>query len=212
MGSLADDVMLGKDVLLMGGLLGVARVSSFPCSLWEIVPVASLKVLVDSIVLIFSTRLGVCLARIKHWEMQKLSLPLMSKAADCSTSTILLRASLRQGLRKPDSRASGGLWVGPAVTAGQAAERSLMARVLENRHCTLTVPSEEFTGTHRPLVCSARGCSTKNNRVWSFPPQTEPYSLPVGWRLPLVQMSSGCSVALGYLYPGGREHPPITTY
>lgn len=128
MGALADDVMLGKDVLLVGGPLGVGRVSSFPCSLWEIFRVASLKVLVDSIVLIFPTRLGVCLARMKHWQMQKLSLPLMSKAADSSTSTTLLRASLRRGLRKPTCRASGGLWVGPAGTAGQAAERSLMAK------------------------------------------------------------------------------------
>lgn len=97
MGSLADDVMLGEDVLLAGGLLGVVRVSSSPPpsprSLGDMVCVASLKVRVDSIVLIFPTRLSVSLARIQHWETQKLSLPPVSKAADSSTSTTLLSIS-----------------------------------------------------------------------------------------------------------------------
>lgn len=59
MGSLADDVMLGKGRHSIGGrALRCWEGVSLPCSLGEMVPVASLEVLVDSVVLISPNRLS----------------------------------------------------------------------------------------------------------------------------------------------------------
>lgn len=78
-----------------------------------------------------------------------------------------------------------------------------MGRVLESGHRTHTVPSEECTGTHRPLVCSGPGCSTEKNTECGpllsdgFSPAQGP-SIPI----PLVphrtlQAASGLEAAAG---------------
>ena len=87
----AGDVMLCEQVLLVGKLLGVVRVSSFHCSSggerWSVAP---FKVVLNSIVLIFPTRLSLCLALVKNREIKKLPFLLRSKATDSPPSAVLL--------------------------------------------------------------------------------------------------------------------------
>lgn len=65
----------------MGKLLGVVRCRVSTVA-QEKLSVASFQFRLNSIVLLFPTKLNLCLALVKKLGIKKLSFPLMSKAAD----------------------------------------------------------------------------------------------------------------------------------